>query len=258
MSLGGQKNFKQFMTSLDQQASNPTLDEKEFRRIVGRAILFRDATSAVNGQKHTIESYRANVIAYLVAYLSYRLGGQLDFLRIWERQAVPPAIATALQEWAYPIYKQIRESAGSRNVSEWAKKAGCWEAVRSLRLPNIDGLDLLKDRTAPSVRRSIPSSADSEAISTCRRLSIPDWERVMYWVTLDANGHTDAIPAIARLQNLARAGWVGSPDSEDAWVGHRVIGDWTRTVSDDAETEVLNENDSGAFGDSASEEEVPW
>lgn len=258
VSLGGQKNFKQFMTSLGLQASNPRLDEKEFRRIVGRAILFRDATSVVNGQKHTIESYRANVIAYLVAYLSYRLGGQLDFLRIWERQAVPPAVAEALQEWAYPIYRQIRESAGSRNVSEWAKKPGCWEAVRALRLPDVNGLDLLKDRMAPTIRRSGPTAADSEAVSTCRRLSIPDWERVMRWVTLDANGHMASVPAVARLQNLALAGWTTSPDPDDAWIGHRVIGDWVLTVADDGETEVLDENYGTAFDNAHGEEEVPW
>lgn len=258
VSLGGQKNFTQFMKSLDHQAAKPTLDESEFRRIVGKAILFRDATAAVNGQRHQIESYRANVIAYLVSYLSYRLGGQLDFLKIWDRQTVPPPIAAALQEWALPIYQQIRSSAGTRNVSEWAKKPGCWEAVRALDLASIPGLNLLNGAPPIGKRTSGPTASDSEAVSTCRRISLPDWEQLVHWVTFEANGHVDAVLPIVRLRNLALAGWATAPDSEDVWVGHRIITEWRQQSGEDAEVEILADGLMVGAHEREGQEDNPW
>jgi hypothetical protein len=43
-----------------------------------------------------------------------------------------------IQDWTPQIDRELRRSAGSRMLSEWAKKADCWEVMQKLpfQLPN--------------------------------------------------------------------------------------------------------------------------
>jgi hypothetical protein len=43
-----------------------------------------------------------------------------------------------IQDWAPQIDRELRRSAGSRMLSEWAKKVDCWEVIQklSLQFPN--------------------------------------------------------------------------------------------------------------------------
>lgn len=112
VSLGGQKNFKKFMEALDDQVRRPTLDEAEYKRIVGRAILFRDVTKVVNSIKDRIPAYRANVVAYLVSYLSFRMTDGIDFDRIWEKQATPEAVKDVLRASGRTYLQSHHENRG--------------------------------------------------------------------------------------------------------------------------------------------------
>ena len=133
VSSGGQKNFSAFMVDL------PALyppdwkpDERYFQDIVAKAILYRTAERIVRLDK--FPAYRANIVAYLISYLSHFSEGQLNFQKIWEDQSVSQELASVLKNWAGQIDAAIRESAKGRNVTEWCKKLECWNAISALAL----------------------------------------------------------------------------------------------------------------------------
>jgi hypothetical protein len=59
----------------------------------------------------------------------------LDFNKIWECQKLPGEIFDVLSVIAENIYKSITNPAGGNaNISQWAKKKECWDAIKALKL----------------------------------------------------------------------------------------------------------------------------
>jgi hypothetical protein len=226
VSLGGQKNFKQFMATLDEQVRRPTLDELEFKRIVGRVILYRDATRIVNGLKERIPAYRANVVAYLVAYLSFRMPEGLDFDRIWEKQAIPEAVRSVLAGWAEPIYSRIVTSAVGRNVTEWCKKADCWAAMRSLNLPADADLARFAAKNGAEPSRGLLDVDDATAMSECLRLTPAEWESLATWSMRTEDVHWKARGVVATVRSYALQNWTRRPSVKQARAVQRMIQKW--------------------------------
>lgn len=131
--LGGQKNFQFFMQRMPDDYSQQ-IDSDWFRRLVALAILYRAVEKKVRVMK--FPAYRAQIAAYLVAALSHRTSGQIDFDRIWTRQSISPELERLVEAWAIHIDELLRQSAGKLNPSEWFKKEDCWKDVQS-RLPNL-------------------------------------------------------------------------------------------------------------------------
>lgn len=228
VSLGGQKNFRQFVAALDDQVRRPRLDEEEYRRIIARVIVFRDTTRLVNQLKDRIPAYRANVVAYLVAYLSFRMTGNIDLDRIWERQAVPEAVKDVLREWAEPIYQHVLLSAGGRNVTEWCKKPECWEGVRSLDLrTNIDLARFSGRAISPhAAAGGLVDVDDATAISECMRLTVHEWERLMAWAMRTGGVHPVSRGIASTLRLYALDNWSRTPSVKQARSAARLIRRW--------------------------------
>lgn len=51
---------------------------------------------------------------------------------IWNQQTISAGLYRILESWVASIDEALRRTAGNRMVSEWAKKVGCWDAVREL------------------------------------------------------------------------------------------------------------------------------
>jgi hypothetical protein len=127
VSFGNQKNFQSFMQSLKEQYPDGFVpDEEWYRAFIAKAIVFRTTQALVKARKFS--AYQANITAYTVALLSWKSGGRIDFDRVWSQQSVSKELRTMLEVWVVDVDKQLRRSAGSRTVSEWAKKAECQTA----------------------------------------------------------------------------------------------------------------------------------
>jgi hypothetical protein len=227
VSLGGQKNFTHFMKFLDSQVIRPTLEENEYKRTVGRVILFRDVTKIVNGLKGEISAYRANVVAYLIAYLSYRMPIGLDFDKVWEKQTIPEGVKKALAEWAVPIYNRIMTTADGRNPSEWCKKEECWERVRELDLHSTSQLSRYSSQeVALSYSAKDVDTEAAKAISEVRRLTPDEWLRLSQWVLEQDGMHFKAPGIIATLHAAAKKGWPKPPSPKQALAVMRNIELW--------------------------------
>jgi hypothetical protein len=57
---------------------------------VAIAIAYRAVERTVRAMK--FPAYTAQIVAYVVAGLSHRTGGRIDFARLWSRQAVSPEL----------------------------------------------------------------------------------------------------------------------------------------------------------------------
>jgi hypothetical protein len=133
VSLGAQKNFERFMETLASRAGSesPLPDLVAYKRMVAKAIIFKAAQKLI---RPMFPAFQANVVAYTVSVLSERIGNRLDLDKIWQQQALSSRLQEQIQAWAREVNEALHTTAEGRMVSEWAKKAECWEIVRNRNL----------------------------------------------------------------------------------------------------------------------------
>ena len=157
VSLGAQKNFAAFVPRVRQawKRSPNDFNEAWYRQAVAKAIVFRATERLVSAQPWYQGGYRANIVAYTIAKVAHDVAEQrhsVDFESIWQRQALGPRLAETVAYVAEQVHDVLVDPpAGIRNVTEWAKKEGCWDRVRMLRL-----------ELPPSVRDELVSVEERE------------------------------------------------------------------------------------------------
>ena len=104
------------MQKLKDEPPSPP-DAAWFKRLIATAILYRSVERTARAMK--FPAYGAQIVAYIVAGLSHRTGGRIDFGRLWSNQAVSPQLEELVRAWAPQIESALRASAGQRNPSEW-------------------------------------------------------------------------------------------------------------------------------------------
>jgi len=170
VSLGAQKCFLHFTLWLAKQRGM-AVDQGYVQRLVAKAILFRRAERIVAAQQ--FGGYRANIVAYTLAYLIHRTDQRIDLQRIWQRQDIGAGLVKAIEIVSRAVYDAITQSSGGRNVTEWCKRTGCWDAVRALE---IDVPDRLDEELVP-----IDEPARSEVVAQASRITPDTWVRVSQW-----------------------------------------------------------------------------
>jgi hypothetical protein len=127
---GAEKNFLAFAERLEDDGE-PPVDLNYFKHTIAKAILFRTAEKLFTSLD--LEGYRANSVAYAVAWVSHRSSHRIDLDRIWDDQRVPPLTQECLKSACGAAYQHLTHTGG--NVGEWSKKFECWELFRDLDLP---------------------------------------------------------------------------------------------------------------------------
>jgi hypothetical protein len=129
VSLGAQKCFDRFMSSMTSVEGNPPyvpLGVAAYKAMVAKGILFKAAQRRFRSM---FQAFQANVVAYTVAVLAKRFSDRVDLARVWERQSVSEELLNQLGVWAREVNNVLHDTASGRMVSEWAKKPECREAV---------------------------------------------------------------------------------------------------------------------------------
>src|SRR6185437_12784921 len=85
-----------------------------------------------------LQSYGANVLAFIIAKMAADFGPQLDLPGIWEAQQVSPELVRVFDEWAPRIHAAIITGAARSNVTEWCKKEESWSYIKALDLGLTD------------------------------------------------------------------------------------------------------------------------
>jgi hypothetical protein len=167
VSQGAQKNFLAFSghaaNEWDRNADQ--FNDDYFKRVVGKAILFRTTEKLVSEQQWYQGGYRANVVTYTVAKLSQAIEQQcnrrtLDLRQLWAQQSLPTPLLAIVQIISKAVFEVIvNPDSGIQNVTEWCKKEVCWNRAAKLDL-DIDILPRLR-----------PMLIDEEEERNLRRVS---------------------------------------------------------------------------------------
>lgn len=137
VSEGAQKNFHKFMLRL-KDLKNFVPDEIYYHNLIAKAILFRQTEKLV--QKQQYGGYRANIVTYTLAFLSYKTAQRIDLERIWKEQTLTPALEREIIKVSVFVQKLIVNPPGGANVGEWCKKEKCWQVIRDCEYALSDEL----------------------------------------------------------------------------------------------------------------------
>ena len=224
VSRGAQKNFAMFMAELPECFSAEWQPDEDFYRdVVALAILFRAAQSVIRRAK--LQSYGANVLAFMVAKLAADFGPQFDLPCIWESQDVSPELVRLFEDWAPRIHAALTTGAGRSNVTEWCKKDESWAYVRAF--------DLGLAGTAPSEIVAESDDADDtplqqqvngeDLVSLCCGIDGVGWTRVAAWGAENRRIAEFDKQVALTLAGYALQGWQRRPSIKQARIGARVL-----------------------------------
>lgn len=190
VSKGGEKNFVHFMEQITEK--NTKVDESGFKEIIGRLILVRSMEDVVKGLKQG--GYKANVVAYGLAYLYSKYGSRLDFQYIWQNQGVSHNLKKALTVLAKRAFEHINDTPpGVLNVTEWAKKDRCWDTFVGksigIELGEEDGLRTVNSYAGLSARKGKKSTKATSREFPSELRNPSDWLAMAKW-SLDRNDFT--------------------------------------------------------------------
>lgn len=129
--LGAEKAFLRHAEWLDDGGEPVVVEQTYFKHLVAKAILFKAAEIAFTAQE--LKGYRAQSVAYAVAWLAEESDRRIDLNRIWEQQHVSRALSEALAVACRAAHKHITSQSG--NPGEASKREPCWEAFQEMKLP---------------------------------------------------------------------------------------------------------------------------
>ncbi len=194
VSEGAQKNFRRFTVRVaDRKGLLP--DEVYYHNLIAKAILFRTAEKLV--QKQQYGGYRANIVTYTLAFLSYKTAQRIDLERIWREQRLTPALEEEIITASRLIQQIIVNPPGGANISEWCKKEKCWETIKDTEyaISSVLDAELLSVARPVSVKANTPAtnsieSATEEEKATIEKayaISAATWFALSRWAKETGN-----------------------------------------------------------------------
>jgi hypothetical protein len=142
VSKGAQSVFADYAVAVDTQweKDNAPFNENYFKTNVGKAILFRSLNSSVL-KSHWYKAqggYLANIVAYTISRYSLAIEEQypqakFDFIKIWNKQAIPTFVMEDLLAIAENVRSSLTDPSNPQaNVTQWAKQSACWEKMKKI------------------------------------------------------------------------------------------------------------------------------
>lgn len=179
VSRGAQKNFTVFMARVKERNLIP--DRAYFERLVAKALLFRRTERIVTAQR--FGGYRANIVTYAVAKLAHATAQRIDLSKIWQAQALSPALEAAVTELSHLAFEVIAErTPNGANVTEWSKREQCWVLLRELPWePSSQLRTELVGRGKRGVANSDPRDVNPEHVAAATSPGVDGWLSIANW-----------------------------------------------------------------------------
>lgn len=137
VSRGAQKNFALFAPEIGKlwEKDEKQFNELYFKHLAAKAMVFRTLEKLIMKQAWYGRGYRANIVAYSIAWLAQKISGMklaVDLSRIWDVQQISDAFCRELERISYQVHQIIIDPPENvSNVTEWCKKEGCWIKVKN-------------------------------------------------------------------------------------------------------------------------------
>lgn len=224
---GNQKTFSDFTVALQQRGEVALPDEQYFKRLVAKAILFRQIEKLVRQEGYI--AYRANIVAYTVAYISFQTAGRLDLDTIWDNQGISKVTREYAASVAAKVDAVLKQATG--NIGEWSKREACWLQVKALIVEMPEALvdELASDghdgangqRKIDATDRATP--AQLVQMSECMQISADDWLRIYKWGAASGKLLFWQAGIVNTLCGYAASNWIKKPSLKQARRGVEII-----------------------------------
>lgn len=194
VSTGAQKNFAAFAKMIGEawEKGDTKFDETWFRRLVAKAMIFREMEREVPRQPWYPGGYRANIVTYAIAKVFHdaRKSGQvIDLDTVWRRQAIPEELKDALLTAAAEASIVITSPPeGVRNITEWAKKQACWANLQRVEITyrGLDAAVQTRAEAKETVREARADRAEIDAASALievTNIGAASWADLLAWAS---------------------------------------------------------------------------
>lgn len=185
VSEGAQKNFRRFTLRLNER-KNFIPDEDYYKKIIAKAILFKETERIVQQQQYG--GYRANIVTYTIALLSFKTAQRIDLEEIWQNQSISNSLKENIITASALVKQIITTPPGNANIGEWSKKEKCWEKIRECPFEVTKGLTnelapMVKSTVNPAPTSSINSLTQKEEdlIDSAAKIDAQTWFRLSAW-----------------------------------------------------------------------------
>lgn len=188
VSEGAQKNFKRFTVRLNERG-NFVPDSKYYEHLIAKAILFRSTEKIVQAQKYG--GYRANIVTYTIAFLSYKTAQRIDLDRIWKEQKLSDILENEIVNVSKFVHLVITNPPNGANIGEWCKKIQCWNSIKNYDYPIKSELE--KELISVSYNSILTASKpvgsslntateeENKLINTVREIPAVTWFALSRW-----------------------------------------------------------------------------
>lgn len=182
--LGAEKTFREFMLRLNERPDFKP-ESPYFEQAIAKAILFQRCDHIIRDLK--LGGYRSQAVAYTVALLSNRTAQQIDLSRIWKDQDISELLKEAIETLAPRVHAKLLSSAGTANVSEWAKRVGAWKEIQTIPWePDGRLLARTQQRSGLDLEEKWTPEAKAAALRVYK-LNQTGWEALVQWGTNTKN-----------------------------------------------------------------------
>ncbi|MGD9596827.1 MAG: AIPR family protein [Steroidobacteraceae bacterium] len=174
---GAEKNFAAFAERLEDDGE-PAVDRPFFEQVVARVIFWRSAEQLFDSLKVT--GYRANSVAYAVAWLAEASARRIDLEHVWRAQCMSEKVSAALLVACSEAHKYLVSRSG--NVGEASKRPETWAEFRDMQLPVSEewrgGLRERSHVVYPPRAQNVEAKAARDAIAS---VSAEHWFTLSKW-----------------------------------------------------------------------------
>lgn len=210
VSLGAEKNFREFMLRLAERPRQP--DAAYFERLVAKAILFRTTEKLVSAQQ--FGGFRANIVTYTIAKLSHATSHRVNLASIWRGQRLSEATTEAIVEISHLVFDVISQPPERfRNITEWCKRLDCWKRIEELdwhpsRALDVELVSMGAKSTATPVDMgsNTPTAEESKLIEQASGIEADTWFRISNWAKETNNLQSWQRGIAYSLGRLAKSG----------------------------------------------------
>lgn len=185
VSEGAQKNFRRFTLRVNEHKSMLP-DEKYYQNLIAKAILFKRTEKLVQQQQYG--GYRANIVTYTLAYLSFKTAQRIDLEKIWKEQSLSAELEQAIIEVSAIVREVIINPPGGANVGEWCKKEKCWNIVKEREYTISDALKAELVEVGCVMTKPVPTSSieslseeDQKLIDEVASVASETWFALSRW-----------------------------------------------------------------------------
>ena len=219
-SLGGQGSFKKFAEDIiaKMETNKDFVTDIYFKDVISRFLIFKSFEKEISSAVWYTGGFRAQTVAYAMALLSHHVSSNLqrvfNFNEIWNSQGVGNELVKQLAALAKKVHLRLNDYSG--NISVWAKKKECWEAVKSIDCSDIQISDTYLETVSDSKAKIIEGRKIKKSYSDAEALVYVTAQKSSTWADLVIYYEKRSLPSFARrsLEKFAVSNRVIPTESE--------------------------------------------